>query len=84
MDHLPCLPDLNPIENVWSLLKRRLAELPRKPTNKAKLFTVLQRLWGAIGQDKIDSCVDSMPKRLEAVRKVRGFVTKYYEERTIL
>jgi hypothetical protein len=48
MDHPPYSPDLYPIENIWSLLKRRLAQLPRKPTNKDELFTVLQRLWGRL------------------------------------
>jgi hypothetical protein len=58
MDHPPYSPDLNPIENIWSVLKRRLAQLPRKPTNKDELFTVLQQLWGDIGQDRINACVD--------------------------
>ena len=76
LNHPPYSPDLNPIENLWAMLKSRLHKLERKPTNEEELFETLQELWWGIEQEKIDAVIDSMPRRLAAVRRVRGFVTK--------
>ncbi|CDQ69127.1 unnamed protein product [Oncorhynchus mykiss] len=39
-------PDLNPIENLWSILKRRVDK--QKPTNADKLKTLMMQEWAAI------------------------------------
>lgn len=33
--------------------------------------------WWDISQEYIDSLIDSMPRRLKAVKKARGWYTKY-------
>jgi len=75
--HPPNSPDLNPIENCWSWLKRKLVRLPRRPTNPDDLFAAAQELWNKMPQSIIDNCIDSMPRRLAQVRRNAGFVTKY-------
>jgi transposase len=77
VDHPPNSPDLNPIENLWSILKRTIAKLDHKPTNTEQLFIELETAWWNIPQGYIDKMVDSMEKRLETVRKKAGLSTKW-------
>ncbi|KAM4705076.1 collagen alpha-2(VI) chain-like [Rhinophrynus dorsalis] len=55
-------PDLNPIENLWSVLKRRLDK--QKPTNSDKLQALIMQEWAAISQDVAQKLIDSMPGRI--------------------
>ena len=68
-------PDLNPIENLWSYLDYKLKD--RKPGNKTELFQMLQEAWNAIPIDLLMKLSDSMPNRIEAVLKSKGYATKY-------
>ena len=81
LDHPAHSPNLNPIENCWALLKGRYQKLPKKPTTVDAMFKELRRIWDKIPQATIDriidSIIDSMPRRIEGVRKRRGFATKY-------
>ncbi|KAK4684797.1 hypothetical protein P7C73_g5369, partial [Tremellales sp. Uapishka_1] len=77
LKHPPSSPDLNPIENCWAYLKRQLASLPNRPTTPDAMFEAARTLWKEVPQQVIDRTVDSMERRLAAVRKLRGFVTKY-------
>lgn len=77
LDHPPYSPDLNPIENCWSYLKRTLALLPRLLTTIDEMYEKAQAIWEEIPQPIIDRTVDSMPRRLRAVRKARGFATRW-------
>ncbi len=40
-------PDLNPIENIWSILKKKLRERSVHPSNAEELFEVLCNIWSA-------------------------------------
>ena len=77
-------PDLNPIEHMWALLKRRMKQLypdiwllKKNQVDVAEFTRCLQACWWAISQDEIDRLIDSMPRRLAAVKKARGWYTKY-------
>jgi transposase len=58
-------PDLNPIENVWGILKQRVDR--RKPTSKDELITITKEEWERIDMDTVRRCIESMPRRIEAV-----------------
>jgi hypothetical protein len=68
-------PDLNPIENLWSVLDKR-AQF-RKCANEEELFQVLQREWQLLPTDLLERLVESMPRRCQAVIDSKGFATKY-------
>jgi len=69
-------PDLNPIEHLWSVLKRRLADLPH-PKNLDELWELLEQEWYKIPPRTIADLVASMPRRVKAVRKAKGGYTRY-------
>lgn len=68
-------PDLNPIENLWSILDRKCAE--RKCNSEAALFAVLKRTWESLPKTLLEDLIDSMPDRIEAVIQNKGGHTKY-------
>jgi len=68
-------PDLNPIENLWSILDNNLKD--RRPQSKAELFQVLQEGWNRLDVDLLRRLVESMPRRIQAVIDANGYMTKY-------
>jgi transposase len=68
-------PDLNPIENLWSILDNNLKD--RRPQSKAELFQVLQDGWNALDIGLLRRLVESMPRRIQAVIDANGYMTKY-------
>ena len=84
MDWPPFSPDLNPIEHVWSLLKRslpklypELVHLKANTINRARLAECLITAWRQIDQDVIDRLIMSLPERLQSVKNAGGWYTKY-------
>ncbi len=75
--HPPYSPDLNPIENAWSELQGRLANFPVHARNGDVLWGQADSACEAIPMSHINTLVDSMPRRLEAVRAAQGGETKY-------
>lgn len=71
----PQSPDLNPIENLWSILDAKLDK--SNVTNKYRLFEALQMAWESIDQSYLQNLVESMPRRLGAVIRANGGHTKY-------
>jgi len=69
-------PDLNPIENCWAILGRKVAY--RKPNTKLQLMESLVHAWHhELDLNYIGKLIDSMPNRCRAVIKARGGATKY-------
>ena len=68
-------PDLNPIENLWNELDRRLKN--RVCNSEDELFEVLKEGWEALPQEYLEKLVDSMQNRCRAVILARGNGTKY-------
>lgn len=77
LGHPPCSPCLNPIEHVWNILKRRLAQLVPRPTTQEALFAAAQEIWASIEQRKIDRLIDSMNGRIEACISADGGYINY-------
>lgn len=85
MDFPPNSPDLNPIENLWSILKAELyrrypdtmyLQGPRKAVSN-KLRSRLNQVWWDIGEDVLNKLIDSLPKRIQAVIEAKGWYTEY-------
>jgi transposase len=77
-------PDLNPIEHLWWVLKRRMFRLYPQYNNYSKaqeewdgFCEALKECWRGIPGKLIKQLIMSMPRRLAAVRKARGWQTKY-------
>ena len=77
-------PDLNPIEHVWKALKDLLHKtypnlqfLKDNEADRATFRAAILATWEVLDQAKITSLVESVERRLKAVRDARGFYTKY-------
>ena len=68
-------PDLNPIENLWSILKMKIDEL--NPQSEDKLCDILFNIWDNLDVSLIHRLIDSVPSRLHEVIKSQGYPTKY-------
>lgn len=68
-------PDLNPIENLWSILD--LWTKKRKPNNEIDLLETLQEAWHNIPVSLLTKLSDSMPDRIEEMLKNKGNATSY-------
>ena len=69
-------PDLNPIENLCSLLKNKVTD--RQPTSAQEMEMTIQLVWiHEITPEYCRNLVESMPRRLQAVLNNRGGHTKY-------
>ena len=68
-------PDLSPIENLWKIIKDKLAG--KYFHSKKKLWEEILNIWNSIPLDTLITLVESMPRRIEAVIKSRGGPTKY-------
>ena len=70
-----CSPDLNPIENVFSDLKRKLA---RENISSVKgLEKRIRNFWSKLQKSYLTKLVNSMPNRLQEVIRRNGGMTKY-------
>lgn len=58
----PRSPDLNPIENLWALLAKRVSD--RCPLSKDELIVVLRKEWNGIPQRVVDRFVVSFDSRM--------------------
>lgn len=69
-------PDLNPIENLWVHLKKRVAK--RQPKTKTALKAAILEEWENIPSSyDLEKLIHSMKKRLQCVVDAKGGHTKY-------
>jgi len=65
-------PDLNPEENLWVIVKRKMRN--KRPKNADELKATVKETWASIQCQKL---ITSMPRRIEVVIKAKGAPTKY-------
>ena len=76
LDWVPYSPDLNPIENLFSILKRKVAQ--RLPGNKSELIESIKEVWkNEIFNQYCKNLVLSMQNRIRSVIEANGGHTKY-------
>lgn len=69
------LPDLNPIENIWAILKYKLNLMSYTTVNQ--LVAGINDAWKSIPTERVNRIVMSMSKRCQAVIANNGYKTKY-------
>jgi hypothetical protein len=77
-------PDLNPIEHIWKLLKLKIRKMfphielmKKNESNITELIKCIKLAWAAITTDEINALIDSLPRRIAACIRARGWYTKY-------
>jgi transposase len=70
-------PDMNPIENLWSVLKKEMKK--ETITNKKQLIESLINVWhrNESIQTSCKKLIHSMPQRIASLKKAKGWFTKY-------
>lgn len=75
MEFPPRSPDLNPIENIWHVLKYRVEH--RNPRTGEELERILKEEYEAISPEECATLAHSMPARLLQCIEYQGHKTKY-------
>jgi transposase len=80
----PYSPDLNPIENLWALLKAKIyekyPELEHAPDTEDtldRLIEAAKEAWHAIRPSILENLSRTMPHRIQAVITADGWYTPY-------
>ena len=84
MDWPPYSPDMNPIENLWKLLKAKIIELypelvtmKDNDTTKQHLIRAAKEAWELLEDDLLNKLTLGMQKRIDALKAAGGWYTKY-------
>jgi hypothetical protein len=70
-------PDLNPIENVWSVIKQRIKACSMFPSTIEEMKVAVQEEWDRLQPADFNKYIDSMPERLQQLKERRGMQTQY-------
>jgi transposase len=68
-------PDLNPIENLWKIIKEKVGN--KNPTNIDEYYQILLNEWKNIDSNLLKKLIATMPKRCNDVIKNKGYPIKY-------
>ncbi|GBM30300.1 Transposable element Tcb1 transposase [Araneus ventricosus] len=77
MNWPPQRADLNPIENLWDILEHRLRGGSFLPQSVQCLGAKLMQTWTIISAETIQNLIETVPRRMRAVIRVKGGPTKY-------
>jgi hypothetical protein len=84
IDWPPYSSDLNPIENLWAILKaemyRLYLELVGVPNNVESLDLLIRcaiATWDSLGEGILNRLIDTIVHRRQAVEDANGWYTKY-------
>jgi len=69
-------PELNAIENIWSVFAHNLEEM--RPNSKAAMKKAIPKAWDKVTMEAIQNTIDSIPHRLQLVGSSKGDHIKYH------
>ena len=69
-------PDMNPIENVWAVLGKKVHKANPQPKSSDELFDCLNTAWNSIDANFIEKLKPGMRKSLNAVKQSNGWHLK--------
>jgi hypothetical protein len=85
----PYSPDLNPIENLWTLLKQMiyqirpdLLHMPNNDDTLEILITTVEEAWQQLDFSILEGLSESMPRRVQAINVIHGRVVPVRSSRT--
>ncbi|RPA80282.1 hypothetical protein BJ508DRAFT_210455, partial [Ascobolus immersus RN42] len=70
-------PDLNPIENVWRIMKQRIKARLRFPGTLEEMKEAVKEEWDKLTPEDWNKHIDNMPERLKSVKERKGLATEY-------
>ena len=76
-DRLAQSPDLNPIENVWRIMKQRIKARTYVPGTVNEMRKAVQQEWARLRPVDFNQFVDSMPERIVELQKRAGMQTRW-------
>ncbi len=68
-------PGLNPVENLYGIVKRKMRDT--RPNSADDLKTAIKATWAFITPEQCHRLISSMPRRIDAVIHAKGGPTKY-------
>jgi transposase len=77
LDWPPSSPDLNPIENLWAIIKRRRQKKYGLPKTKTALIEQIFDIWANIDAELCKTLAESVENRLKECLRLNGKTTKY-------
>lgn len=72
MEWPPCSPDLNPIENLWSIIKQSVYASGKQYGSKDNLWKAITDAAASVGKDMIKKLTGSVDSRLLSVVAIKG------------
>ena len=70
-------PDMNPIEHVWDQMSVWIRDMDDPPSTVAELNNAVRQAWDAVWQGRVQTVVESMPRRVSALLAARGGHRRY-------
>lgn len=71
-------PDLNPIENLWAWMKRKLWDSDQQYKSVEDMKAAITRIWAEITPEYCRELIYSVPKRCIEVIKAKGWQNRIY------
>ena len=70
-------PDLNPIENLWSIIKRRVYPADKQYNSKDELWEAIKSVCAALEPQEIENLTSDMDQRLfDVIQKTGAYIGK--------
>ena len=73
----PQSPYMNPIENIWNIIKTRRWKKYGMPSTRNELINQIFEIWDNLEIEVVENCIVNMERRLMEVIKMKGRATKY-------